>query len=247
MTSSFASWADALGHRAVTRQTGTLVISVKAAKISQSAGMILQQYEFAIHCRDGVVYDGVADLGFFHPRSLTQPEGIRDCAPEPASLEEGAFARSFAFPTEAPFPDSRWRMVDEIHDLRLEGGPHGFGGVRGSARIDPDSWLFRAHFLGNPVWPGSLGQESLLQLLKVVASTRWEASAPCQFESPCLAMAHRWIYRGQITPENRLMTIRAEIKQCDDRRRWLVADGYLGVDGRVIHQMKDFSLRLCDA
>ncbi len=237
----------ALRHRAVTRRTGTLAISVKATKISQSAGMILQQYAFAIHCREGVVYEGVADLGFFHPRALAQPEGIRDAAVEPAGPEEGALARSFAFPTEAPFPDSRWRMVDEIHDLRLEGGSHGFGDVRGSARIDPDSWLFRAHFLGDPVWPGSLGQESLLQLLKVVAFGRWGASALCQFESPGLAIAHRWTYRGQITPENRLMTIRAEITQCDDRRRWLVADGYLGVDGRAIHQMKDFSLRLCDS
>jgi 3-hydroxymyristoyl/3-hydroxydecanoyl-(acyl carrier protein) dehydratase len=138
-------------------------------------------------------------------------------------------------------------MVDEIHDLRLEGGPLGPGVVEGSARIDPDSWLFRAHFLGDPVWPGSLGQESLLQLLKVWASARWGSSALCQFESPGLAMAHRWIYRGQITPQNRLMTIRAEIKECDDRRRWVVADGALGVDGKVIHRMSDFSLRLWDS
>ncbi|MGO9463395.1 MAG: hypothetical protein ACLQVF_04440 [Isosphaeraceae bacterium] len=234
-------------HRVVTRRTGTLAISVKATKVSQSAGMILQQYEFAILSREGVVYDGVADLGFFHPRSLAQPDGMRDRAPDPAIPEEEAAVRSVAFPTGDPFPDSRWRMVDEIHDLRLEGGPHGLGALGGSARIDPDSWLFRAHFLGDPVWPGSLGQESLLQLLKVMAAARWGASASCQFESPGLAMAHHWTYRGQITPENRLMTIRAEIKQCDDRRRWLVADGYFGVDGRVIHQMNDFSLRLCDS
>jgi 3-hydroxymyristoyl/3-hydroxydecanoyl-(acyl carrier protein) dehydratase len=136
-------------------------------------------------------------------------------------------------------------MVDEIQDLRLEGGPHGLGVARGSARIDPDSWLFQAHFLGDPVWPGSPGQESLLQLLKVMASARWGTNARSQFESPGLAMAHHWTYRGQITPENRLMTITAEITRCDDRRRCLVADGFLGIDGRIIHYMKDYSVRLC--
>jgi len=234
-------------HRTAFRQAGTLSTSVKAIRISPSGGMILQQYEFSIHCREGVVYDGVADLGFFHPRSLIQPDGIRDCEPEPVSSGNGAGGRSLVFPSRPPFPDSRWRMVDEVHDLCLDGGPHGLGLVRGSARIDADSWLFKAHFLGDPVWPGSLGQEALLQLLKVVASERWGTSDSSRFESPGVAIAHRWTYRGQITPENRLMTIRAEITQCDDQQRRLVADGYLGVDGRVIHQMKDYSLRLGDS
>jgi len=30
----------------------------------------------------------------------------------------------------------------------------------------------------------------------------------------------------------------------DDERRWLKADGYLLVDGKVIYQMNDFTLRL---
>jgi len=231
-------------HKSATPRTGTLSTSVKATKISKTAGMILQQYEYSIQSGEGLLYEGIADLGFFHPRSLSQPEAMREFAPDPAGLGEQASAQSFAFPTDAPFPGAHWRMVDEIHDLRLEGGPHGLGVVRGSARIDPNSWLFKAHFLGDPVWPGSLGQESLLQLLKVAAAARWGAVALSQFESPDVAMAHRFSYRGQITPENRLMTVQVDIKRCDDSRRWLLADGYLDVDGRVIYEMRDYSLRL---
>ena len=39
-------------------------------KISSTAGMILQHYDFAVDCRDGLVYDGSAEFGFFHPDAL---------------------------------------------------------------------------------------------------------------------------------------------------------------------------------
>src|SRR5262249_13184948 len=68
-------------HRAVTRQSGRLTTRLRVTKISTTAGMILQHYEFAIHSVGGVIYDGAAEFGFFHPRSLLQQVGIRDLAP----------------------------------------------------------------------------------------------------------------------------------------------------------------------
>jgi 3-hydroxymyristoyl/3-hydroxydecanoyl-(acyl carrier protein) dehydratase len=231
-------------HRSVMRQTGTLSTRVKATKISKTAGMILQQYEYSIHSGEGMVYDGIADLGFFQVSSLDQPGSIRDLALDPADRTVERQGRSFAYPNDAPFPGQAWRLVDEIDVLELDGAPDGLGTVRGSARIDPDSWLFKAHFLGDPVWPGSLGQESLLQLLLVAAAERWGAKHLTRFEAPGLGVAHHWTYRGQITPENNRVTIQANIKQCDDGRRYLLADGELAVDGRVIYHMRDYSLRL---
>ena len=64
------------------------------------------------------------------------------------------------------------------------------------------------------------------------------------FESPGIGQSHRWTYRGQIVPANRRVTVQAEIKACDDRTRLLAADGHLEVDGKVIYQMNDFSIRL---
>jgi acyl transferase domain-containing protein/3-hydroxymyristoyl/3-hydroxydecanoyl-(acyl carrier protein) dehydratase len=228
----------------VTRQTGTLTTRIRLTKISKSAGMILQHYEFAVDGSDGLVYDGHTDFGFFHPGALAQQVGIRDASPYQLSAKESAGAVSFEFPTGAPFPESHWRMVDRIDALVPGGGPHGQGIVQGSMRVDPDAWFFQAHFLDDPVWPGSLGLESLLQLLKIVAAKRWGAGPTSVFESPAMGQAHRWTYRGQIVPANQRVTVQAEIKVCDDQDRLLVADGHLGVDGKVIYQMNDFSMRL---
>jgi acyl transferase domain-containing protein/3-hydroxymyristoyl/3-hydroxydecanoyl-(acyl carrier protein) dehydratase len=231
-------------HRPVTRQTGTLTTRIKVAKIASAAGMILQHFEFAVYSRDGLVYDGTTEFGYFHPASLAQQVGIRDAAPYVIGEEERVRSRSFDVPDEAPFPDPRWRMISRVDDLVLDGGPHGLGVVRGSTRVDSSAWFFEAHFLHDPVWPGSLGLESFMQLLKIVAATRWGAGPGSDFESPSIGQAHQWTYRGQIVPQNGRVTVQAEIKALDDHRRWLMADGYLEVDGRIIYQMNDFAIGL---
>jgi acyl transferase domain-containing protein/3-hydroxymyristoyl/3-hydroxydecanoyl-(acyl carrier protein) dehydratase len=233
-------------HRPITRQTGTLTTRVKVTKIASTAGMIIQNYDFTLHSRDGLVYDGSTEFGFFHPRLLLEQVGIRDAAPYEIKAEEQARAQTFAMPSDPPFPDLRLRMIDQVDFLVLDGGPQGLGVARGSTRVDPEAWFFKAHFLNDPVWPGSLGLESLLQLLKIVAASRWGVNPGSVFESPALEQAHHWTYRGQIVPANRHVTVQAEIKVRDDRRRKIVADGYLDADGRTIYQMKDFSVCLAD-
>jgi 3-hydroxymyristoyl/3-hydroxydecanoyl-(acyl carrier protein) dehydratase len=206
--------------------------------------MIIQHYEFSVRCGDSLVFDGETYFGFFHPDALAEQSGIREAAPYELTPQESARARSFAVPDRAPFPDRKWCMVDLIEAFDLDGGPHSLGVIVGSTAVDPDAWFFKAHFLDDPVWPGSLGLESFLQLLKVVAAERWGAGEDATFESPTVAQHHRWIYRGQILPSSRQVTIRAVITDRDDQRRWIKADGYLLVDGKVIYQMNDFTLRL---
>ncbi|MFO0890458.1 MAG: hypothetical protein U0790_15110 [Isosphaeraceae bacterium] len=135
-------------------------------------------------------------------------------------------------------------MIDRIDALMIDGGPHGLGLVEGSTRVDPEAWFFRAHFLGDPVWPGSLGLESFLQLLKVIAAERWGVAETTSFHGPVPGVPHRWIYRGQIVPENRRVRVQAVVTDLDDERRHLKADGYLMVDEIVIYQMNDFTLQL---
>jgi 3-hydroxymyristoyl/3-hydroxydecanoyl-(acyl carrier protein) dehydratase len=230
--------------RRVTRTSGTLATHVRASRISSLAGMIIQQYDFSVRDREGVVYEGATEFGFFHPRALAEQIGIRDKAPYRIENDHHAIPEWFPFPADAPFPDREWRMIEQVEVVADGGGPHGLGLVRGRTGVDPDAWFFKAHFLDDPVWPGSLGLESLLQLLKLAASSRWGTSPRSDFESPVVGRGHRWTYRGQIVPTNRLVTVHAEITARDDRDRLLAANGYLEVDGKVIYQMNDFSIRL---
>ena len=232
----------------VTPETGLLTSTVKLTKVSHSGGMIIQHFDIETRAGSTVVYRGDTYFGFFLREALLNQIGIREATLYQPSNEELAVAQAFSFPREAPFPDDTLRMIDEVDVYIPNGGPQGLGYIQGSTRVDPTSWFFKAHFHQDPVVPGSLGLESFLQLLKVFAVDRWKNEIDTvdrvAFEPIGIDVAHRWVYRGQVIPADHLVKTQAVIKAVDDASRTIKADGYLSVDGRVIYQMIDFSVRI---
>ncbi len=241
--------------------SGTLATTVKMTAVSQSAGMIIQHYTFDLRCNGRPVYVGKTYFGFFSKAALENQVGIRDAAVYQPTDDERQRGESFPLPTEAPFPDDQFRMVKQVDLYVADGGPHGLGFIRGSVNVDPEMWFFKAHFYQDPVWPGSLGLESFLQLLKVYVHRRWggvsqearvksqEPDDSTRFSSltlnpqpSTLNHSHEWIYRGQVIPRDKTVTVDVVVTKVDDARKIATADGFLTVDGRVIYQMKDFQL-----
>src|SRR5207248_10809274 len=99
-------------------------------------------YQFAVRDARRVVYEGETYFGFFTRRALDQQVGLRDAKPYDPTADEIRRGRQFPVPTEAPFPDERLRMVEQIDLLVPDGGPQGLGFIRGSKRVDPGEWFF---------------------------------------------------------------------------------------------------------
>jgi 3-hydroxymyristoyl/3-hydroxydecanoyl-(acyl carrier protein) dehydratase len=183
------------------------------------------------------VYAGTTYFGFFTKAALRDQVGIRDApVPWPTPAEVGR-AGAGALPHGAPFPAPMLRMVDRITAYVPDGGRAGLGLVVGAIAVDPDAWFFKAHFHQDPVWPGSLGLESFLQLLKYAGWRRWGTAPAFSLNRP-----HAWTYRGQVLPTDREVTVVLEVTAADDAARRLTAAGFLTVDGRVIYQMTDFAV-----
>jgi 3-hydroxymyristoyl/3-hydroxydecanoyl-(acyl carrier protein) dehydratase len=231
---------EAVQRREVGPASGTLTTRVRCTGVSSSGGMIVQHYDFAVLDARGPVYEGTTYFGFFSGESLANQVGIRDARPWSPSAAEAARGRSLEFPRAAPFPGDRLRMIDRVELLVPDGGPAGLGFLRGTLPVDPAAWYFRAHFHQDPVVPGSLGLESLLQLLHLAAARRW-GEAPA---APVPGRRHRWKYRGQVVPGDRLVTVEAVVDAVDDAARVLSGGGFLSVDGRAIYGMEGFALRL---
>jgi len=236
---------------------------VHLTSVSASGGMIIQHYIMALSSEHlGPLYEGTTYFGFFSHQALADQVGIRDALihePTPAERDRG---RSLVMPHTPPFPEPWFRMVDHIDLLVADGGTHGLGWVHGSIPVDPSAWFFEAHFYQDPVWPGSLGLEAFIQLLKVYAVDRWNLGEGTEFATMAGAettdgdttsvgttggeMAggdrHRWTYRGQIIPGCERVEVFASITEVDDVHKRVRADGFLTVDGRTIYAMNDFSL-----
>ncbi len=235
---------NAVQHRPVTAQSGTLTTEVKITRIASSGGMIIQGYDFVVSDGKGVVYSGDTVFGFFSKESLAQQVGVQGASLHQPTEIELASAEQFTYPHELPYPDTQMCMVDEIEVFVPQGGSHSLGYIRGIKIVDPEEWFFKAHFYQDPVCPGSLGLESFLQLLKVVAAKKWGVNHGSQFETVVCGEKHSWNYRGQIIPTNKKVHVEAVVSRVDDENRMLKADGYLSVDGKIIYQLKDFSIKI---
>ncbi|MBI4676671.1 MAG: type I polyketide synthase [Elusimicrobia bacterium] len=174
------------------------------------------------------------------PAANALPDGVRHGGP--SGLDAAPGGNAFPEETSLPMPGRALRMFDSVDLFVPAGGPRGLGFIRGIKKVDPAEWFFKAHFYQDPVCPGSLGLESFLQLLKAVARERWRPGAGARFTPMALGRPHEWVYRGQVIPSNKLVTVEAVITGCDDSARVLAADGFLAVDGLTIYRMKDFSL-----
>jgi 3-hydroxymyristoyl/3-hydroxydecanoyl-(acyl carrier protein) dehydratase len=228
---------DFVQHEMVTPEAGTLTTAVTLTKVSQSGGMVIQEFTLEVTCQGRPVYSGTTSFGFFTKAALAQQVGVRGAAlyqPTEAELQRAVPLSLTAGP--APVPGDMLRMNDGVELYIPDGGPHGLGYVRGYKDVDPKEWFFAAHFYQDPVCPGSLGLEAMIQLMKQVAARAGT------FEVMPAGHRHGWIYRGQIVPTNQRAVVEAVIKEVRDDM--IVADGLLCVDGLPIYQMTDFAVRV---
>lgn len=231
---------EATVHRLVTPQTGTLRMEVQCTQVSHSGGMIIQHYAMSVEDRNGPVYTGKTYFGFFSQAALAQQVGMRGTKP----LIDPAYdirAEQRPFPRQAPFPSEMLRMLDEVWLYPPDADPQGKPLLCGIKRVNPADWFFQAHFYQDPVWPGSLGLEAMLQLMKVEAMRRFGGSDGAMVAMPPQT-THRWSYRGQVIPTCERVRVEARITDVDVPNKRLRADGLLHVDGRAIYEIKDFAL-----
>jgi 3-hydroxymyristoyl/3-hydroxydecanoyl-(acyl carrier protein) dehydratase len=162
--------------------------------------------------------------------------GLPASAGERARLGEAGPAR-----TSRLAVGPKLRMIDRLTGVWLQGGSAGLGRVRAEKDVDASDWFFRAHFFQDPVQPGSLGLEAMLQALRALLL---EQGGAARFE--LLDRPMTWKYRGQVVPENRVVTIDLEVTEAgeDARGRFAIAAGSLWVDGTRIYQVHGLGVRI---
>jgi 3-hydroxymyristoyl/3-hydroxydecanoyl-(acyl carrier protein) dehydratase len=228
------------------RDSGLLTTTVQLTSADHAAGMWIQRYDIEVSGTDGAVYRGNTYFGFFPEEALAQQVGLPGAVARTIPPREALRGRSFMVSEHEDGPSLAFQMIDEVEFFAPDGGTAGHGFIRGAIDVDRESWFFRAHFKDDPVWPGSLGLESMLQLLQLVARDRWGDDANWVPRTLAPGIPHKWTYRGQVIPDRKRVVVEANIKSVDDQKGILVADGLLLVDDLPIYSMEDFSIERRD-
>ncbi|MEZ4239832.1 MAG: beta-ketoacyl synthase N-terminal-like domain-containing protein [Myxococcota bacterium] len=248
-----ATWTDE-----ILPTSGILTTKAKITAISTAGGMIIEGFDVTCHVDDREIYRMKTVFGFFPRESLANQIGItptpedRARRDEPCDFHVDLTARPERYCAGSlRLPEPMLLMLDRITGYWPEGGAKGLGRVRSEKDVDPSEWFFKAHFYGDPVQPGSLGIEALIQLLQFYMLERdlGQGMVRPRFEPLMIGRELTWKYRGQVVPHNRVIRGDLDIVEVgeDERGRFAIADGYLWVDELRIYQVIGLGVRIVDA
>jgi 3-hydroxyacyl-[acyl-carrier protein] dehydratase/trans-2-decenoyl-[acyl-carrier protein] isomerase len=142
-------------------------------------------------------------------------------------------------PGNAQLPLPPMLMFDRIVNISENSGKYGKGQVVAELDVSSNLWFFECHFHGDPVMPGCLGVDAMWQLVGFYLG--W-LGGPGRGRA---LGASEVKFTGQVTPKNKLITYRVDMKRVIMRRLVMgIGDATMEVDGREIYHAKDLRVGL---
>ncbi|RDI66151.1 hypothetical protein [Nocardia pseudobrasiliensis] len=223
-------------------------------------GAVLEKFSYRLFADGELFYEGESLFGFFSADALSRQVGLDAGKYQPPWLAEhpnppGAHAVAVRSDDRwfQPQPgtglrlgDGHLRMIENATVVR-DGGPFGKGYVYGTRVIDPADWYFACHFHRDPVMPGSLGVEALIQALQlyVIDSGIAADMGPVTFEL-AVGVPMSWRYRGQVDQGDREMPFDVSVKEIrrEPDRLLIIADANVWKPGLRIYQLTDIAVEV---
>jgi acyl transferase domain-containing protein/3-hydroxymyristoyl/3-hydroxydecanoyl-(acyl carrier protein) dehydratase len=228
---------------------------IKVLQISKSGDMIIVGLD--VECElDGMpIYRMNTIFGFFPHTAFQNQVGLPVTAEErtlhalPSEFFVDLSTRPSRYFEGTPhLPSGMLLMLDRVTGFWPDGGQARLGRVRAEKDVRSEEWFFKAHFYQDPVQPGSLGMEALLQLLQfyMIEKDLGNGIINLRFEPIALDRSVTWKYRGQVLPENRIVTTEVEIVEVgrDDRGVFVIGNGTAYVDEKRIYQIQHIGMRI---
>jgi 3-hydroxymyristoyl/3-hydroxydecanoyl-(acyl carrier protein) dehydratase len=241
-------------HHRLDLRGKTIDQTSKLVSTTLMPGSSLQSFEYSLSADGREFYSGSTMFGYFSDSALDNQTGLDagrlrpnwlktlDCAPDIRTIDvakrrsrHGALCSTGAL-----------ALIDHV-DVVDGGGQYGKGYLHMTRDIEPDEWFFDCHFYLDPVIPGSLGVESVIQCIQewMVDSgmhRRWRAP---QFHIP-ENVPFNWKYRGQFVPEDSHCELEIHVKDVRSQSDSVVvvADASLWKPGLRIYELIDISVEL---
>lgn len=220
----------------------TVINQASLLSTVSGAGTIVQTFSFCLTCNGSEFFRGQSVFGYFPETAMARQAGLdQQYVPHKPPAMTVNDRKS-----PASSPHAQLDLLDEIQ-IATSGGNDGMGMAYGRKRIDPQDWFFACHFYQDPVMPGSLGVESVLQSLRQYTLA---AGLTDGFAAPRFAvldgMPMQWKYRGQITPAHQEMELEVQIKhvQALPGETRVLADASVWADGKRIYEIVDIGMKV---
>jgi 3-hydroxymyristoyl/3-hydroxydecanoyl-(acyl carrier protein) dehydratase len=245
-------------------------LRVRSELLSHTAlpGALMQRYTYEVSVGAGEpCCVGETVHGFFTSDVLAQQQGLDGGRHVPPWLDRQepppTTLRRIELGTD-PF-HGRLRDPDPTTGLRLGigrlaliqqadvvpgGGDHGAGYVLAHKSVDPDDWFFEHHFMNDPVLPGSVSVQMLIQAVQVYAI---ETGLAAEVTDPYFALPVgtelRWKYRGEVLRTHERIRVEVHLREVrrEPDRLLILADGSVWRDDLRIYQVDGIGVEIRSA
>lgn len=224
---------------------------------------IIQNFTFDLSVDGEPFYTGGAVFGYFKGDALKNQLGIDNGKiTHPWHVDNNVAAdttvnlldkksRVFNAPAHQPHYRLAGGQLNFIDTAEIvnNGGKYNQGYLAASRTIDPSDWFFQFHFHQDPVMPGSLGVEAIIELMQTYAITNDLGAGFTNPKFGQILSDIKWKYRGQINPLNKQMSLDVHISAVKDEngKRIIVGDANLSKDGLRIYEVKDIAICIEEA
>lgn len=229
---------------------------------------ILQNYLFELSIDEHVFYRGKSSFGFFTKEALAPQLGLDGGKEIPPWFKTEQLSRKSYMEIRldslygkmkllsAPPTKPHYRLAEDqllLLDqfiIAKNSGMYGKGYIQATKYIKQYDWFFACHFYQDPVMPGSLGVEAILQAMQIFAIHQ---DLGKNFKSPKFVQLPNnktvWKYRGQILLSVKEMQLDVHIKNIEQRGQDLIiiANANLWNDKIRIYQVSDLALKIEEA
>jgi len=257
--------SDAMLHFVPDLRGKTVTAWSELLDVSRAAETIVLNYNYTLEVDGKRFYEGKTQFGYFTPHALSMQKGLDRGKLVPPWCERQGLSKSAAIEIDLRAGNTLryFQAVPGKPGYRLNGpqlsfldrvwifegsGKFGLGYVLATKAVDASDWFYPCHFFQDPVMPGSLGVEAIIQAMRLFIL---QQDLGRDMQSPLFTSVPgttRWLYRGQITPENATMDIEVHIKRIDqaDSQVIVTADANLWKDGLRIYEVTDAAIALVE-
>lgn len=218
-------------------------------------GAVLQSFSYELSVDGEPFYAGESLFGFFNATALANQNGLDnggyvppwlDSRPQRPAVRVIDVAARRAAGTGMACSHGHLALVDHI-DVVDGGGKFGQGYLRAVRPVREDDWFFAYHFHLDPVMPGSLGVEAVIQAIQewaVDAGLAADLVEP-RFVLP-VGLPMSWRYRGQILADDVEMTLEVHLKSVERRhgRVRVIGEASVWKPGMRIYELDDIAVEL---
>jgi 3-hydroxymyristoyl/3-hydroxydecanoyl-(acyl carrier protein) dehydratase len=212
-----------------------------------SGSTIIQHFEFNLACDGETFFKGKSSFGYFPEESMASQNGLDggkstlSWGADPANKNIAHHLAQEDFLSLPDIPKGQLRLIDEA-SINMEGGSDSKGYVMATRRNIKTDWFYKNHFFGDPVMPGSLGVEEILQAFKAAIHAITRSNTPVTL---ALDVDLKWKYRGQVLQNHKEMQVDVHFKnqQVMNGIKVFTGDANLWAEDIRIYEIQNLALQ----